>query len=51
MDDEPAEEGVEAAWKEEIERRMDDIRTGRVTTIPGDRLRERLKARQQDDRR
>jgi putative addiction module component (TIGR02574 family) len=51
LDDGPAEEGVEAAWKEEIERRMDDIRTGRVTTIPGDRLRERLKARQQDDRR
>jgi len=49
LDNEPAEEGVEAAWQEEIERRMDDIRSGRVTTIPGDQLLERLKARQRDD--
>jgi putative addiction module component (TIGR02574 family) len=51
LDNEPAEEGVEAAWEEEIKRRMDDIRSGRVTTIPGDQLRVRLKARQRDDRR
>jgi len=48
LDDEPVEEGVEAAWDEEIKRRVDDIRSGRVTTIPGDRLLERLKARQRD---
>jgi putative addiction module component (TIGR02574 family) len=51
LDNEPAEEGVEAAWEEEIKRRMDDIRSGRVKTIPGDELLVRLKARQRDDRR
>ena len=35
LDEEPAEEGVEAAWDEEIKRRVEDIRTGRVKTIPG----------------
>jgi len=48
LDDEPAEEGVEAAWDEEIKRRVDDIRLGRVETIPGERLRERLNARRRD---
>jgi putative addiction module component (TIGR02574 family) len=38
LDDAPAEEGVEAAWEEEIKRRMDDIRSGRVKTIPGDQF-------------
>ena len=51
LDNEPAEEGVEAAWDEEIKRRVDDIRSGRVTTIPGDQLLGRLKARQRDERR
>ncbi|MFZ0320954.1 MAG: addiction module protein [Candidatus Sulfotelmatobacter sp.] len=51
LDNEPAEEGVEAAWEEEIKRRMDDIRSGRVTTIPGDQLLARLRARQRDERR
>ncbi len=40
-----AEEGAEAAWDEEIKRRVDDIRSGRVKTIPGERLRSRLNAR------
>ena len=48
LDDEPAEEGVEAAWEEEIKRRVDDIRSGRVKTIPGDQLLGRLKARLHD---
>jgi putative addiction module component (TIGR02574 family) len=51
LDNEPAEEGVEAAWEEEIKRRVDDIRSGRVKTIPGDQLLGRLKARQRDERR
>ncbi len=51
LDNEPAEEGVEAAWDEEIKRRMDDIRSGRVSTIPGDQLLARLKARQRNARR
>jgi putative addiction module component (TIGR02574 family) len=38
LDDEPAEEGVEAAWDAEIKRRVDDIRSGRVKTIPGEQV-------------
>ena len=38
LDDQPAEEGVEEAWQEEINRRMDDIRSGRVKTIPGEQV-------------
>jgi putative addiction module component (TIGR02574 family) len=38
LDDEPAEEGVEAAWDDEIKRRVDDIRLGRVKTIPGEQV-------------
>jgi putative addiction module component (TIGR02574 family) len=48
LDDEPAEEGVDEAWAEEIKRRVDDVRLGRVETIPGERLRERLNARRRD---
>jgi len=35
---EPAEEAVEAAWDEEVKRRVDDIRSGRVRTIPGEQV-------------
>ena len=38
LDNVPAEEGVEAAWGDEIKRRVDDIRTGRVKTIPGEQV-------------
>jgi putative addiction module component (TIGR02574 family) len=38
LDEEGAEEGVEAAWDEEIKRRVDDVRSGRVKTIPGDQV-------------
>jgi putative addiction module component (TIGR02574 family) len=38
LDDEPAEEGVEEAWAEEIKRRVDDIRSGRVKTIPSEQV-------------
>jgi putative addiction module component (TIGR02574 family) len=38
LDDEPAEEGVEAAWGDEIKHRVDDIRSGRVKTIPGEQV-------------
>ena len=38
LDDEPAEEGAEAAWDGEIKRRVDDIRSGRVKTIPGEQV-------------
>ena len=38
LDNEPAEEGVEAAWDEEIKRRVDDVRSGRVETIPSEQV-------------
>jgi putative addiction module component (TIGR02574 family) len=38
LDNEPVEVGVEAAWDEEIKRRVDDIRLGRVKTIPGEQV-------------
>jgi putative addiction module component (TIGR02574 family) len=50
LDNEPAEEGVEAAWEEEIKRRVDDIRSGRVQTIPGEQVLGRLKARLRNGR-
>jgi putative addiction module component (TIGR02574 family) len=50
LDDEPAEEGVEVAWDDEIKRRVDDIRLGRVKTIPGEQVLDRLKSRLRNDR-
>jgi putative addiction module component (TIGR02574 family) len=38
LDDGPPEEGVEAAWAEEIKRRVDDIRLGRVKTISSEQV-------------
>jgi putative addiction module component (TIGR02574 family) len=38
LDEGPAEEGVEEAWAEEIKRRVDDIRSGKVKTIPGEQV-------------
>jgi putative addiction module component (TIGR02574 family) len=48
LDEEVPEEGVEAAWDEEIKRRIDDIRSERVKTIPGEQVFRRLKARRRD---
>jgi len=45
LDDGPADEGVEQAWADEIKLRVDDIRSGKVKTIPGDEVRRRLAAR------
>ncbi|HEX7423600.1 MAG TPA: addiction module protein [Terriglobales bacterium] len=45
LDEGPAEEGVEEAWDEEIKRRVDDIRSGKVEMIPGEQVRRRLAAR------
>ena len=42
LDEGPAEEGVEEAWAEEIKRRVDDIRSGKVEMIPGEEVRRRL---------
>jgi putative addiction module component (TIGR02574 family) len=38
LDEGPAEEGVEQAWDEEIKRRVDDIRSGKVKMIPGEQV-------------
>jgi putative addiction module component (TIGR02574 family) len=45
LDEGPAEEGVEEAWAEEIKRRVNDIRSGKVEMIPGGEVRRRLAAR------
>ncbi len=45
LDDGPAEDGVEAAWDEEIKRRVEDVRSGRAETVPIERIKERLNAR------
>jgi putative addiction module component (TIGR02574 family) len=42
-DDDPAE--VEAAWAEEIERRLEEIRNGTVELVPADELMAELRAR------
>jgi putative addiction module component (TIGR02574 family) len=43
-------EGVEAAWAEEIERRIRQIDSGEVTTIPWEEVRARLFARLNEER-
>jgi len=48
LDDEPAEEGVEEAWAIEIKRRVDEIRSGKVKTIPGREALRRLRARRRE---
>ena len=43
----PTNKEVEEAWKEEVERRIDEVESGKVKTIPGEevfaRMRERYK--------
>ncbi len=43
-------EGVEAAWAEEIERRVRQIETGEVKTIPWEEVRAKLHARLNEKR-
>jgi putative addiction module component (TIGR02574 family) len=45
LDNEPAEEGVEVAWSEEIKRRVEEIQSGKVEMIPGEEVDRRLLAR------
>ena len=40
--DTETEEGVEAAWLAEIERRMEDLDSGKVQSIPWEEVRARL---------
>jgi putative addiction module component (TIGR02574 family) len=39
--DATVDEGAEAAWQEEIARRLNDIETGKVKTIPWDEVRQK----------
>jgi putative addiction module component (TIGR02574 family) len=43
-------EGVEAAWAEEIEKRVRQIDSGEVQTIPWEEVRAKLHARLNEDR-
>ena len=43
--DEPVEEGVEAAWAVEIERRMTELDSGAASTLSWEEVRERLHGR------
>lgn len=45
LDEEPADEGVAAAWSEEIKRRVEEIDSGKVEMIPYEEVRRRLAAR------
>jgi putative addiction module component (TIGR02574 family) len=38
LDDDPAEQGVEQAWADEIKSRVDDIESGKVEMIPGEQV-------------
>ena len=38
LDDLPADAGVDAAWAQEIKRRVDEIRSGQVKMIPGEQV-------------
>jgi putative addiction module component (TIGR02574 family) len=44
LDEEPADAGVEAAWSEEVKRRIEDIDSGKVQMIPYEEVRRRLAA-------
>jgi putative addiction module component (TIGR02574 family) len=45
LDEGPAEEGVEAAWSDEVKRRVEEIQSGKVEMIPGEEVDRRLAAR------
>lgn len=48
LDQSAQDEDVEAAWSEEIKRRMDDVDSGKVQLIPYEEVRRRLLARLSD---
>ena len=45
LDDEPADPDAEEAWAQEIKRRVDDIRSGKVKLIPGEEVMREIKTR------
>jgi putative addiction module component (TIGR02574 family) len=42
--DTTVDENVEAAWQDEIRRRMEDLRSGKVTAVPWDDVREKARS-------
>lgn len=42
LDDEPADEGVEAAWSAEIKRRIEELDSGKVKPIPWEEARRQI---------
>jgi putative addiction module component (TIGR02574 family) len=48
LDESPSEEGLEAAWSEEIKRRIEEVDSGNVQMIPYEEVRRRLAARLSD---
>jgi putative addiction module component (TIGR02574 family) len=48
LDERPADQGVDSAWSEEIERRIEEIDSGKVQLIPYEEVRRRLMARLSD---
>ena len=48
LDEGPQDEGVEEAWAEEIKRRVDEIRSGKVKMIPGEEVEKWLSKRLRD---
>jgi putative addiction module component (TIGR02574 family) len=45
LDDHPPDPGIDAAWSEEIKRRIEEIDSGKVQPIPYEEVRRRLMAR------
>ena len=41
----PTRKEIDALWVKEVETRVDDIRTGKVKTIPGDEVFDKIKKR------
>ena len=48
LDEGPPVEGVEEAWADEIKRRVDEIRAGKVKMIPGEEVEKWLSKRLRD---
>jgi putative addiction module component (TIGR02574 family) len=44
LDDEPVDEGVEAAWSVEIKRRIEDLDSGKIKPVPWEEARRQIVA-------
>lgn len=48
LDEHPPDPAIEAAWSEEIKRRIEEVNSGKVQLIPYEEVRRRLMARLSD---